>query len=150
LIRERGATDADYDALWRLHADSMRDYVAATYGWVEAEQERYFREHWAGRRAQRLLVEGDAIVAVFIIETRAAEHFLTLMEVAPSHQGRGLGSALVRRFLDGAAAAGLPARLTVMKANPRARSLYERLGFAVEGETATHFRMVSIAPARSE
>lgn len=36
---------------------------------------------------------------------------------------------------------GLSVRLRVLKANPRAAALYERLGFAVTGETDTHVLM---------
>ena len=41
---------------------------------------------------------------------------------------------------------GLPTRLQVLRVNP-ARHLYERLGFAVVGETPTHYLMV--APAHT-
>jgi hypothetical protein len=41
-IEERAATDVDYDALWRLHVDTMKTYVAATYGWVDSVQESMF------------------------------------------------------------------------------------------------------------
>lgn len=49
--------------------------------------------------------------------------------VHPRHQGRGLGGALLRRALAGAAAAGYPRTgLVVTDGNP-ARAVYERLGF---------------------
>jgi ribosomal protein S18 acetylase RimI-like enzyme len=37
----------------------------------------------------------------------------------------------------------VPVRLEVMKANPDARRLYSRLGFVVEDNSPTHFRMVA-------
>jgi GNAT superfamily N-acetyltransferase len=48
----------------------------------------------------------------------------------PAWQGRGLGSALVRTAIDGAAKRGVPLRLSVLFINP-VRRLYERLGFRV-------------------
>jgi GNAT superfamily N-acetyltransferase len=125
-IEERAVRDADYDALWGLHVDAMRTYVAATYGWVDAVQVSIFRE---------------------LLEHRTDEVFLAFVEVAPSHQRRGLGTAILGRTLAAAAAAGLPATLAVMKANPDARRLYERVGFSVARATDTHYFMVASAPA---
>ncbi len=142
-LEERAATDADGDALWRLHVDTMRTYVAATYGWVDAVQESMFRESWPKRRAQRVLVDQGTIVAAWLAERKLDHVFLTFVEVAPSHQRRGLGSEIVRRTRTAAAALGLALKLTVMKANPGARRLYERLGLRLDGETATHHVMVA-------
>src|SRR5262245_52069802 len=140
-LQEREVEDADYEPLWRLHADTMRSYVSATYGpWDDGQQRRFFQNGWQDRRASRLLVDSGVVVASWLVERRADALFLSFIEVAPPYQGRGIGTVIVERLLEEAAAARLPARLMVMRANPRARRLYERLGFAVEAETATHFR----------
>jgi hypothetical protein len=81
---ERGTTDADYDALWRLHVDTMRAYVAATYGWVDSVQQSMFREAWPKNRAQRVLVDQGTVVATWRIERRVDDLFLALVEVASS------------------------------------------------------------------
>lgn len=60
----------------------------------------------------------------------------------PRAQGRGIGSMLIRQVCEAAHRRGLPVVLTILKVNP-ARRLYERLGFTVVGETATHLRMES-------
>jgi GNAT superfamily N-acetyltransferase len=146
-IEERLATDADYDALWRLHVDTMQAYVAATYGWVDAVQESMFREDWPRRPGRRVLVDRRTtrVVAVWLVERRTDELFLVFVEVASSHQRRGLGTAIVRRVLVEAAESRLPASLAVMKANPDARRLYERLGFSLDRQTPTHHFM-RVAP----
>lgn len=58
----------------------------------------------------------------------------------PDHQGRGLGTELLRRVLARADARRLPVRLQVLKGNP-ARRLYRRLGFVDAAETETHHVM---------
>ena len=141
-LEERGATDADYDALWSLHVDTMRSYVAATYGWEDSAQLAMFRNQWPKKRAQRVLLDDGTIVAAWLVEERVDHLFLAFIEVASSHQRRGLGTAIMQRTLTAAAASQLPTRLAVMKANPDARRLYERLGFSVDGETATHYLMM--------
>jgi ribosomal protein S18 acetylase RimI-like enzyme len=141
-VTERAVTDDDYGQLWRLHVDAMRDYVAATHGWVDEVQERLFREGWQRKIAQRVLVD-DVVIAAWLIERRPDDVFLSFVEVASSYRRRGIGTTIVRRILSEAGAVRLPARLQVLRSNLEARRLYERLGFRVEDETATHFRMVA-------
>lgn len=58
--------------------------------------------------------------------------------VAPAARGLGLGSALIEALAAYAAARGLDAiRLDVVDTNPRARALYERLGFTAGEETGS-------------
>ncbi len=54
--------------------------------------------------------------------------------VAPAARGRGVGTALLGAIKIEARRQGLPAiRLDVIDTNPRARALYERQGFVVQG-----------------
>ena len=52
------------------------------------------------------------------------------IQLRPDAQGRGLGTALVRSLQE----EGRPVTLGVERDNPRARALYERLGFALVGQ----------------
>jgi ribosomal protein S18 acetylase RimI-like enzyme len=60
-----------------------------------------------------------------------AHEYLWMIAVAPAHQGRGLGSALITSVLDRCDREGLPAYLEA--SNARSRKLYEHLGFEVTG-----------------
>jgi len=57
------------------------------------------------------------------------------IQLLPAHQGQGIGTYLVEQFLVEARRAGLTPTVAVEKDNPRARRLYERLGFVLVGET---------------
>jgi GNAT superfamily N-acetyltransferase len=142
-VTERVATDGDYDELWHLHVDTMRHYVAATYGWVDAVQERLFREAWQWKVGQQVLVDEGVIVGNWLVMRRPEDLLVAFIRVASSHQRRGIGTVVLRRILHDAAALRIPARLEVMKANPDAERLYGRLGFVVEGNSPTHFRMMA-------
>jgi ribosomal protein S18 acetylase RimI-like enzyme len=102
-----------------------------------------FRENWESRRSSELLEEDGDIVATWRIERRPHEHYLAFVEIAVAHQSRGHGTSIIQELITSARNAGVDASLMVMKANPRARQLYERLGFLAIEETPTHFRMVS-------
>ena len=139
----RRVADSDTASLYLLHVETMKGYVTATYGaWDEDVQARMFREDWVNRRSSELLEENGRIVATWKIERRAHEHYLAFIEVAVAYQGQGRGTAIIQELVANARLEGVPASLRVMKANSRARCLYERLGFIAVEETTTHFRMV--------
>ncbi len=150
-LRVRPVRDADYDALYALHVAAMREPVTATWGWDDDAQAHFFREDWDRRRGpgsptrgvHHVLCDDDEIVATWLIDQRASEVYLAFIEVAPSHQSRGIATGIIERMLREQRAADRPATLTVLKVNVRARALYERLGFVIEKETATHFAMVA-------
>ena len=79
----------------------------------------------AGNRVQDPGRAGAGVVAT-----------LTHIAVAPGHQGKGVGSALVDAFVRAAKTAGA-GRLRVMtgREGPQAVGFYQRLGWEVTGET---------------
>jgi ribosomal protein S18 acetylase RimI-like enzyme len=79
-------------------------------------------------------------IGILVVDRRENEIFLENIWLTSAWQGQGLGSEIIRRLMREASASGLPLTLQVLKPNP-ARRLYERLGFQVVGETATHLRM---------
>ena len=136
----RAASEGDRAWLYELLRASMREYVEATWGeWGEAFQRERFASHFAPERVRIIVVDG---VDAGMLEVRREPErtWIAEIQVLPEHQGRGIGSAAIRDLLWEAAAASVPLELQVLKVNP-ARALYERLGFAVTGETETHFLM---------
>ncbi|MGF6834436.1 GNAT superfamily N-acetyltransferase [Paenarthrobacter sp. TE4293] len=75
-------------------------------------------------------------------DSRWIEHFY----VAPTHQGRGLGSAVLGHVM-GAAIDERPFRLNVLQGSA-ARTLYERHGFVLESEDPVDVFMVAPTPDR--
>lgn len=64
------------------------------------------------------------------------------MGVVGTHRGRGIGTALIDATLKAARAGGLARiELTVRTDNDRAKALYERFGFVVEGVCRRHMRI---------
>lgn len=60
--------------------------------------------------------------------------------VAPAERGRGVAAAMLDAVVQRAAAAGVTkVSLRVLATNPRARRVYERAGFTVEGVLAEEF-----------
>ena len=89
-------------------------------------------------------VDGDAIIGfAWAISTRALDRsaYLRLLLVSEEHQSRGVGAALLARVeRDARAARCRHLVLLVTKTNRRARSFYERHGYAHVGDLAGFVR----------
>lgn len=116
----------------------MRDVVAATFGWHDADQHARFVAAFDPSITRMVELDGTPI-GLLKVDARGTPVRLLQLAVAPEFQGRGLGTALVRRVI--AEAGTRPVWLQVLHANPRARALYARLGFVAIGRTDTHVRM---------
>jgi ribosomal protein S18 acetylase RimI-like enzyme len=133
----RPANADDREFLFALNDATMREYVDATWGWNDSEQRALFDKRFEPERLQILQV-ADVDVGVLSIVDGADEIFLSQIQVLPEWQGRGIGSSVIRHLISRGAAEGKPVTLRVLRANPRAAALYDRLGFEQAGQIATH------------
>jgi ribosomal protein S18 acetylase RimI-like enzyme len=144
-IALRPAAEADREFLRALHHACFRRWVEPIWGWDESDQDRRVAAAFTTEGRSIVELDGRAIGTVRTVRG-PEEVFLADLEVAPEHQGRGIGARLLRRVLAAADAAGLPVRLQVLRGNP-ARRLYERHGFTVERETPERVHMTRDRPS---
>ena len=139
MYRLRQATDDDFDFLYHLHVATVKEYVAAVYGWDDTFQEKHFKDKFDSTHCQVVVVEGRDVGMVRAVD-KEGELFVSNIHILPEHQNRGIGTAILEDIRRSAEERGLPVGLQVLRGNP-ARRLYERLGFAAVEETETHTRM---------
>ena len=84
--------------------------------------------------------DGVDVGAVWLSEDDDGSLRIGLIEVRPSSQSQGIGTAVIRALDEEAARAGSALTLRVRHGN-RARELYDRLGFVVESADETHTYM---------
>ena len=132
----RQSTAGDCDRLYRVQSQSMRPYVEQIWGWNESFQEERFRQGFEPDKTWVALSHEREIGFLRVTE-KDEGIFIEQIYIIPEYQGRGIGTALVREVLS----KKLPVELSVLKLNTDARRLYERLGFRVNGESATHYHM---------
>lgn len=123
-LRPVGAADSEYCYL--VHELAMRPYVEAIWGWDESVQ-RDLHERSFDPAAGRIIMVDGHDAGYLAVEDRPAEIYLGRIELHPDHQGRGIGSTIVRQLI--ARAGDKPVFLDVLSVNRRAAALYERLGF---------------------
>ena len=136
-ITRRPATAADTPWARAVHHAAVRDVVERQFGgWDEAQQDQFFDNDWSGRRFE--VIECDGVACGYVcIEDRAGDVHVREIDIDPSFQGRGIGSAVLRSAIEHARTRGVPVVLGTLHEN-RAAQLYRRLGFAETGRTDTH------------
>ena len=139
-VRLRQASAQDREFLYELHCSTMRDAIEQVWGWDDAWQRAHFEERLE-KYAVSIIVADDQPVGSLWLEQKSGELYIHDLEVMPAQQGKGIGTAVTKMVIEQSARQGLPAVLSVLTVNPRARALYERLGFRVTGIEPPFVRM---------
>ena len=141
-ISLRPATEDDRAFSWSVKEAALRPYVEAVWGWDVAEQRAFHRRDWEASPPDIILHDDTPVGTIAIHRESGAGgcwHFGEFY-ILPEYQRRGIGGCVLRDLIESARAAGFGLRLEVIRINP-AKRLYDRHGFRVTGETATHFLM---------
>ena len=115
-----------------IYFETMRWIIERLFGWDEAREVAKFAAQFIPSEVCIIRIDGEDI-GWLQIEERPDSIFLKQLYVAPSHQRRGIGGAVLDGLLATAQAKGKPVELGVVKINP-ARALYDRHGFRVTHE----------------
>ncbi len=137
----RRASKSDKPFLYSLHRVTMREVIEKTWGWDETWQCLDFERRFTRYLVSIVEAEGRDAGGLWL-ESPPGLIYLADIQVLPELQGRGIGSSVLRGLIGQAAARNVPVELVVLQVNPRARRLYERLGFTVteEGDPFTRMR----------
>lgn len=139
--------EATFGHSFSVKRAAMRPYIEARWGWEEALQRRLHRERFEAKPFTRMLWRDRAVGTVSLMRlvdhVRFGEFYLL-----PDYQRLGLGTRILRHCLLHTDATSLPVKLEYLKWNP-VGTLYRRHGFAVVGETETHWLMERAPPDTS-
>lgn len=125
----RPATEADKPFLSQLEEACMRESAVALWG---AWRPRPFDEQTLD--GCRIIVEGEESIGCVTTIARPDHIWIDQLYISPRFQGKGIGSAVLRMILSGAAKVGVPIRLSVLATNP-ALDFYLRHGLCIHEET---------------
>ncbi len=145
----RPATTADHDFLCDLGRITMREYVEQTWGaWDEALYREQFDATFDPAAQQIIVVDGTAAGVVWVRHFPDYD-YLNRIYILPEFQNRGIGTAVLKQLIESANANDRPLELRVLKSNPRAQQLYERLGFTVY-VSIEHHHMLRCSPSQAD
>ena len=152
-ITTRPAGSSDTVFLTAVFVRSLREAITVARGeWDEARETAQFLEQLDLRRTAVIEFRGIDVGFSMCAEQDADVEIHTLC-VAPEYQSQGIGTHITQSLVRGACARDRGIVVAVLKANERARRLYERLGFDIVSETSHHHQMrfrqaPATAPAR--
>lgn len=145
---------APTDEAWlrELYA-STRSAEMAAVPWPEAAKRSFLDQQFALQRAHFeqhyseasflaiLAPETHSPIGRYYVLESGPEHLVVDIALFPRWQNRGIGSTLIRQSQTRAADSGAAMGLHVLKHNPSALRLYQRLGFVVVSDEGMHWRM---------
>lgn len=126
----RPASESERDFLYSLHCTTMRAVIEETWGWNDEWQQADFSKRLSECVVSIIEVAGQPAGCLWLDSNPESLHIVEL-QIVPELQGRGLGTATVKTVIEDGAKRDVPVTLSVVPANPRAKRLYERLGFEV-------------------
>ena len=136
----RAASEQDREFLYALHCSTMRDVIEQTWGWDDTWQRVDFQKRF-DMYTVSIIEAGYRSVGSLWLEQRPDSLYIHDLEIEPASQDRGIGTAVIGMVIEQGAGRGMPIVLSVVPANPRAMSLYERLGFRVTQVEPPFIRM---------
>ena len=140
MIHFRSATPDDSEFLYNLKKKTLREYIKQTWGWDEEVQCIYHKKNFEPKKYQIIQEDGEDIGCIST-EEQSKKFILSVIEITPDYQNKGIGSKLIRDLIDKGLQERKTIELQVLKVNQRAFNLYKSLGFTLKDENQTHYQM---------
>ncbi|MFX1525485.1 MAG: GNAT family N-acetyltransferase [Promethearchaeota archaeon] len=141
MIELRQANSDDFNFLYKLKKKTLKEYISKTWGWDEEWQQNYFSQNFNPEVLKIIVKSEEEIGCISIIEEEN-RYILSLIEILPQFQNKGIGTRLINELLSNAIKQNKAVYLQVLKTNEKAQKLYKKLGFSIESSTDTHYEMV--------
>ena len=123
-----------------VHHTAYRPVIEAMFGWNEQQQDTYADSDFDERNLHIIHYEHKS-VGVIGWQDKPDHFWFGPLMILPEYQNKGIGSTLVRQFMDTADALKLPLRLQTLRQNTEAKRLYEKLGFRILPSCAIYWQM---------
>jgi ribosomal protein S18 acetylase RimI-like enzyme len=138
-VELRAAVASDFEFAFRVYRETMRIYSSRYITWDDEKQRKNLLHQWEQAEVSVTCLDGTDVGWV-AIEKSAESWMIGHLYIGSQFQKRGIGTELLRRFIEEAHNAAKPLDLAVLKNNP-AKRLYERVGFVVVDEDAAKYYM---------
>ena len=137
-IRKTQATDSEF--VFTVKKAAFREYVEQIWGWDDTYQRDLHNRRFASQDIRIIQYHGTD--TGFLSTRNTSDTFkVDQLYILPEYQGKGIGAGCMKHIIDEANREQKPVTLQVLKINTRATAFYQRLGFTIVDENATHFQM---------
>ena len=135
----------DFDFLFELKKENFKWYVDKIWGWNDDDQKQRLKQDLEEHLAhKRIILADNKNVGVYAVHTTEnGDLFINEISILKEYRNKGIGRKILEEQLKENRQKRIRTILQVFKDNP-AKSLYEKLGFKVYGETETHYQMENV------
>ena len=134
--------DEDYEFVYEVKKNAYRKYVEGCWGeWIEEDQRTYFEKFIRDVRNNAFIImNGTEKIGFYNGEVSENGNYeIGNICIIPKYQGKGIGTKILKEKLE--ENKGRDIAIQYFKQNP-VGTLYERLGFVLNGETRFHYQMM--------
>lgn len=137
----RNASAGDYELSFEIRKNALGKYVEQTWGWDENWQWKYHKDDF-NPAILKIIEVGKEPAGTLEVYTEDNDMIVSGLYITDKFQNQRIGTRLMTSIIRDASANSVKVKLQVLKVNPKAKALYERLGFIVFDTTDTHFKMI--------
>lgn len=134
----RAVTHQDYNFIYHVKTTTLKPHIELVWGWDEAVQTKYLEESF-GIETQLIITYEDQEIGILELNELQQRIEVVELEILPEYQRRGIGTHILQDIIDEYTEKGKKVGIGCFKINTEAKRLYERLGFMLIKETATHY-----------
>ncbi|MBL7129034.1 MAG: GNAT family N-acetyltransferase [Ignavibacteria bacterium] len=137
----RDAIQNDFEAAYNIKKDALQSYVDKTWGWNEEFQRKYHEKHFDTKNLQIIEVQKKPVGSLEILDKD--DHLLISgLYIIQKFQSKNIGSTIIRNIIEDSKSKKRTIKLNVLKANERAKQLYESLGFETYMVDNIYYKMI--------
>ena len=137
-VRKAEATDSEF--VFAVKEAAFREYVEQIWGWEDTYQRDLHNRRFDSQDIRIIQFCGTDVGFLSTANTSDTLN-VDQLYILPEYQGKGIGAACMKRIIGNANREQKLVTLQVLKINTRAIAFYQRLGFRIVDENATHFQM---------
>lgn len=134
----RKANINDFEIVFAIKKNGMREYIEAIWGWDEELQLKMAKESYNPKNISIIEVDNKPI-GTFALEETNGVLFIRTLYLIKGYQSKGIGSGIIKDIIKNNPFKKII--LSVFKNNQRAKGLYERLGFNVYEDGKHDYKM---------
>ncbi len=131
----------DWNFVWALRVETMKEMIVSSYGWEEKTQRSYAEESLSGQ----IVIVNDKPVGVITLLDWGDQLHLTWIAIIPEIQKKGIGTKLIQYCQLQAIKMQKPLTLQVLS-NNQAIFLYQRCGFKIYDKNGPYKLMMQWFP----
>jgi|TARA_Y100001960_G_C13922684_1_gene470708 GNAT superfamily N-acetyltransferase len=140
VYETRKAENSDYEFLFELKKSAEFEPIKAVFGWDESVQREIHHNEWVEEKPTIIEVDGVA-VGSYLVQYHSENLYFGRFFLLPEHQGKGIGSQVLKAVIELAEQKSLPIKLCYLQGN-RVGQLYKRFGFEVTGQDEQFVHML--------